>query len=251
MEAMGRMMGMMKMMQECNEMMTFRPAPRRERQRNPEVIGMFRQGLLHPCLGSSVIFMERWIAGFFVTAMIIAALVFYTLEGGFCQKGQTAVDAVGSNVKKLGIEILEKKTAAPDFTLKEPAGTQIALKELRGRVVFLNFWATWCPPCIEEMPAMERLHQELQKDGLVILAVNFQEGPERVKEFFAKHKFTFTPLLDRDGKVSELYQAWALPVSAIINKRGEVAARAIGSKDWHNAEAREFFKQLLTEEPSG
>ena len=98
---------------------------------------------------------------------------------------------------------------------------------------------------------MERVHQELQKDGLVILAVNFQEGPERVQEFLAKHNLTFTALLDRDGKVSELYQAWALPVSVIINKHGELAARAIGSKDWHSAEAREFFKQFLTEEPRG
>ena len=181
--------------------------------------------------------------------MIVTALVFYNLEGGFSQKGQTPVGVLRSNVKKLGIEILEKKTAAPDFALKDPAGRQIALKDLRGRVIFLNFWATWCPPCIEEMPAMEKLHQELQKDGLVILAVNFQEGPDRVKEFVAKHNLTFTALLDRDGKVSELYQAWALPVTVIINKRGELAARAMGSKAWDSEEAHQFFNELLAEEP--
>ena len=183
--------------------------------------------------------------------MIVTALVFYNLEGGFSQKGQTPVGVLRSNVKKLGIEILEKKTAAPDFALKDPAGRQIALKDLRGRVIFLNFWATWCPPCIEEMPAMEKLHQELQKEGLVILAVNFQEGPDRVKEFVAKHNLTFTALLDRDGKVSELYQAWALPVTVIINKRGELAARAMGSKAWDGEEARQFFNELLAEERRG
>jgi peroxiredoxin len=98
------------------------------------------------------------------------------------------------------------------------------------------------------MPAMEKLHQELQKDGLVILAVNFQEGPERVKEFLSKHNLTFTALLDRDGKVAELYQAWALPVSIIINKRGEIAARAMGSKDWYRNESLQLFRKLLTDE---
>ncbi len=122
------------------------------------------------------------------------------------------------------------------------------LKELRGKVVFLNFWATWCPPCIEEMPSMEKRHQELEKDGLVTLAINFQESPDRVKEFFSEHNLTFTALLDRDGKVSELYQAWALPVSVIINKRGEIAARATGSKDWYSDEALQLFRQLLAEE---
>jgi peroxiredoxin len=98
------------------------------------------------------------------------------------------------------------------------------------------------------MPAMEKLHQELEKDGLVMLAVNFQEGPERVKEFFTQHNLTFTPLLDRDGKVTEQYQAWGLPVSVVINKRGQIAARATGSKDWHSDEARQFFKKLLADD---
>ena len=183
--------------------------------------------------------------------MLLAALAFYSLKPDFFHKEQSPAVGVKDSTNKLRLELPKTPTAAPEFELKNPAGKQLSLRDLRGKVVFLNFWATWCPPCIEEMPAMERLHQELQKDGLVILAVNFQESAERVKEFFAKHNFTFTALLDRDGKVSELYQAWALPVSVIINKRGELAARAMGSKDWHSAEARQFFKQLLTEEPRG
>ena len=193
--------------------------------------------------------MLTWIGSLVLAVMIIAALAFYSLKGNLSQKEQSPAAVVEDSTNKLRLEIPKTPTAAPDFELKDPAGKQLSLKELRGKVVFLNFWATWCPPCIEEMPAMEKLHQELQKDGLVILAVNFQEGPERVKEFLAKHNLTFTALLDRDGKVSELYQAWALPVSVMINKRGEIAARAMGSKDWHSAEARQFFKQLLAEEP--
>jgi len=189
-------------------------------------------------------------AGLLLTAaIVVAALAFYGLRGDFSQNEQPPVAAVvrgGEN--KLRLEILKTPTPAPEFVLKDTAGNQINLLQLRGRVVFVNFWATWCLPCIEEMPAMEKLHQELQKDGLVILAVNFQEGPERIKEFLAKHNLTFTALLDHDGKVAERYQAWALPVSVIINKRGEIVARAMGSKDWHSDEALRYFRQLLAEE---
>jgi peroxiredoxin len=193
--------------------------------------------------------MLTWIGSLFLALMIVAVLVFYSLKGGLSQKEQSPTAVVQDSTNKLKLEISKTPMQAPEFELKDPAGKQISLKQLRGKVVFLNFWATWCPPCIEEMPAIEKLHQELQKDELVILAVNFQEGRERVKEFLAEHKLTFTALLDRDGKVSELYQAWALPVSVIINKRGEIAARAMGSKDWYSAEARQFFKQLSAEEP--
>ena len=192
--------------------------------------------------------MSKWVGAFLVAAMIVVAVAFYGLKGDFSQKEQSPAAVVQDSTNKLKLEIPKTLMPAPEFELRDPAGKQVSLSKLRGKVAFLNFWATWCPPCIEEMPAMEKLHQELEKDGLVILAINFQEGPERVKEFFAKHNLTFTALLDREGKVSELYQAWALPVSVIINKRGKIAARAVGSKDWHSEEALQFFRKLLAEE---
>jgi peroxiredoxin len=189
-----------------------------------------------------------WIGSIVLGVMIIAVLVFYNLKGGLSQQEQSSVTVIEDSTNKLRLEFPKTPAAAPNFELKDPAGKPLSLKDFRGKVVFLNFWATWCPPCIEEMPAMEKLHQELEKDGLVMLAVNFQEGPERVKEFFTQHNLTFTPLLDRDGKVTEQYQAWGLPVSVVINRRGQIAARATGSKDWHSDEARQFFKKLLADD---
>lgn len=92
--------------------------------------------------------------------------------------------------------------------------------------MFLNFWATWCPSCIEEMPSIEKLHQELEKDGLVILAIDFQES--RAREFFTEHGLTFMALLDRHGKVSELYQSWALPVSIVIKQARRNSSKGCG-----------------------
>ncbi len=111
-----------------------------------------------------------------MAAVIVAALAFYILKGDLFRKEQSPAAVVhdGANLK---LEIPRTLTTAPEFELKDPAGKQLSLRELRGKVVFLNFWATWCVPCIEEMPAMEKLYRELKKDGLVILAVNIQEGP--------------------------------------------------------------------------
>src|SRR5688500_700889 len=114
--------------------------------------------------------MTRWVGAFFIAAMIVVAVAFYNLKRGFSEKEERLSSVVETNVKKLGIEIPERKTAAPDFMLKDPGGKHVALKDLRGKVIFLNFWATWCLPCIEEMPALEKLHRDLEKEGLVILA---------------------------------------------------------------------------------
>ena len=192
--------------------------------------------------------MLQWVGVFLVVAMIVAALALNGLKDNFAQKEQSPAAVVQDSTNKFRLETPKTLIAAPDFRLKDPAGKQLSFRELRGKVVLLNFWATWCPPCIEEMPAMEKLHQKLGKDGLVILALNYQESPERVKEFFTEHKLTFMALLDRNGKVAELYQAWALPVSVVINKRGEIAARAMGSKDWYSKEALYYFQQLLAEQ---
>ena len=188
-----------------------------------------------------------WIGTLFVAALI-GALAFYGLKEPPPRQEQSAPAVPQQSTNKLRLDIPKTPSAAPNFSLKDPAGKEVSIKDLRGKVVFLNFWATWCPPCVEEMPAMEKLHQELQKEGLVILAINFQERPERVKEFLTKHNLTFTALLDRDGKVAELYQAWALPVSVIINNRGEIVARAMGAKDWYSHESRQVFRKLLAEE---
>jgi cytochrome c biogenesis protein CcmG/thiol:disulfide interchange protein DsbE len=190
----------------------------------------------------------RWLGAFLVVAMVAGAIAFHSLKGNSIGTKVKPATIAESNAKKLGIERPERTTTAPDFALDDLAGKQVTLKEQRGKVVFLNFWATWCAPCIQEMPTMEKLHQDFGKDGLVILAINFQEPPNQVKEFFREHNFIFTALLDRDGKVFELYQAWGLPMSTIVNKRGELVGKVAGYRDWHGEEARQLFQQLLAEE---
>ena len=146
---------------------------------------------------------------------------------------------------KLSVERFEKKVRALDFSLEDLNGNTVKLRDLKGKVVFLNFWATWCPPCRLEMPTMEELHQEFSGQGLVILAINYRESPDKVRSFVKQHGLTFTTLLDKEEKVFGLYRAWSLPTTYLINKNGEIVGKVIGYRDWHGEQARAFFGQLL------
>lgn len=164
---------------------------------------------------------------------------------GFPHRQKTHAITEDELLKKLSIEKFEKKTSAPDFTLQDLNGNPVSLRDLRGKVVFLNFWATWCPPCRLEMPTMEELHKEFDSQGLTILAINFRESPEEIKTFFKQHHLTFTTLLDKEAEVFGLYQAWSLPTTYLVNKNGEIVGRVIGYRDWHSDQAKAFFRQLL------
>ncbi len=184
-----------------------------------------------------------------VTASILVLLLPFAglilSREGFPHREKAPAITEDDLFKKLNIEKFDRKASAPDFTLKDLHGNTVSLQDLRGKVVFLNFWATWCPSCRLEMPTMEKLHEEFGNQGLVILAINYRERPEEIKVFSKEHHLTFTTLLDGEGKVFDLYQAWSLPTTYLINKNGEIVGRVIGYRDWHGKEARALFHQLL------
>jgi len=184
----------------------------------------------------------------FLVLLSLSLGMFAVISGGFFHKRERPPPVSEDLFKKVKILRLSEKLPAQDFTLADLNGRRVTLEDLRGKVVFLNFWATWCPPCILEMPTMEKLHGEFGGNGLVILAVNFRESPERVKAFLNEQQLTFTTLLDPKGKVFELYQAWSLPTTTIVNKKGQAVGKVIGYRDWHKPEMKEFFRRLLGEE---
>lgn len=134
---------------------------------------------------------------------------------------------------------------APPFTLKDPAGHVVELQNQRGKVVFLNFWATWCPPCRAEMPAMEKLQEEFKSKGLVVLAVSVNESRKEVVKFLKERKISLPVALDSDGTVSEDYGVRALPTTFLIGRDGEVLAMGLGIRDWTSARSRSLFRSLL------
>ena len=137
--------------------------------------------------------------------------------------------------------------AAPDFTLPDMDDTQRALSDYRGKVVMLNFWATWCPPCRREMPSMQRLYEKYRERGLAVIAVNQFESPDLVFEFTGRLSVvpTFPILFDRDSRVSEQYKVKGLPTTYLLDRQGRIHYRAIGGREFDHPEVEALIESLL------
>lgn len=152
----------------------------------------------------------------------------------------------GVNYKLVpNLEPLKDQSPTPDFTLPDPAGKKLSLKDFRGKLVFLNFWASWCLPCREEMPAMERLYQEFKDKGFLILAVNVKDNRKDALTFIKELKLTYPVVFDPNGEAGLLYGAWGLPTTYLIGPKGEGLARAWGPAPWDSPGAKHLIKELL------
>jgi peroxiredoxin len=137
---------------------------------------------------------------------------------------------------------------APDFTLSDLSGRRQRLAEYRGKVVFLNLWATWCAPCRMEMPSMEELHRRLTGTDFVMLAVSEDEdGRAPVQKFVDELGLTFPVLLDQDGVVPPRYGVTGYPETFIIDRDGRVVQHTIGPEDWDSDAVVEYFTRLLAQ----
>ena len=134
---------------------------------------------------------------------------------------------------------------AKDFTVPALAGRPLSLGDFRQKVVLLNFWATWCPPCREEMPAMERLYQRYKDRGLAILAISVDTNVDAVKPFVDSFRLTFPIGLDPGSAVANAYEMRALPTTFLIDRTGHIVAAAMGARDWDSDAARAVIEALL------
>ena len=138
---------------------------------------------------------------------------------------------------------------APDFTLPDLEGKLHGLADFRGRVVVLNFWATWCPPCIDEMPSLQRLHQALADRGVAVIAVSVDERFSDVPTFVQKFDLTFSVLYDEGKKVSRKYQTFKYPETYILDREGRLKSKVVGPRDWAAPTVIRDMVDLLKDEP--
>ena len=144
------------------------------------------------------------------------------------------------------MQIPKNELAATDFTLDLLDGKSVKLSDYRGKLVFLNFWATWCPPCRSEMPAMQALYDKLKDRGFVILAVDLAEEAGVVRDYIRANKLTFPVLLDTSGAVGGTYGAESIPTTYIVDREGRILARGIGAQwKWDSPEMIALFEKLL------
>jgi cytochrome c biogenesis protein CcmG, thiol:disulfide interchange protein DsbE len=137
--------------------------------------------------------------------------------------------------------------AAPDLILEDLEGRTFRLADLRGQVVFLHFWATWCPPCREEMPSMEALHREMRLAGepFQILAVLSNDDPGQAARFAEKLGLTFPILKDPETKVARIYGVTGVPETFIIDSNGILRERFIGARPWESPEAKQILRSYM------
>ena len=147
-------------------------------------------------------------------------------------------------MKELDLIRPSREKLVDDFAVGKTDGGTFQLSEHRGKVVFINFWATWCPPCREEMPAMERLLQRSRKGDLVMLAVSVDTDPKVVVQFLNEQRFTFTVGLDPTMRLADTYGVRALPTSFIVDGRGRLAAFAFGPRRWDDGAAQALIEGM-------
>ena len=142
----------------------------------------------------------------------------------------------------LGFQVFREPVEAPDFTLKDLNDEDVSLSSYRGKLVFLNFWATWCGPCRVEMPSMQVMYEALDGYDFEILAVDLQESEKTVENFIEKEGFTFPVLLDKNGRVGAQYGARSIPTTYLIDTDGNAVGFLIGSRQWDDEDVYDAFK---------
>ncbi len=146
---------------------------------------------------------------------------------------------------KSGLRLM-KGVPAPNFTLPDLDGKMVSLADYKGKVVLLNIWATWCPPCVDEMPSMEKLYQELKGESFEILAVSIDvSGTKAVLPFMIENKLSFPALTDSKGDIKSLYQTTGVPESFIIDEEGIIVEKVIGPRDWVSPGSIRYFRNLI------
>ncbi|MDX1676433.1 TlpA disulfide reductase family protein [Arsukibacterium sp.] len=139
----------------------------------------------------------------------------------------------------------ESQAAAPDFTLKALTGVNLRLAEQRGDIIVLNFWASWCGPCLQEMPALDKLASKYQPLGVQIWGVNVEADSTAAQKYLSKTRVEFPILFDTENSVSERYQVQAMPTTVIINKDGNVHSVHRGYKPGYEQKYENDIKTLL------
>lgn len=175
-----------------------------------------------------------------------AGLVFVLAAALVLPTVASYVGASPEAMKALAILEMREPTPAPDVTLSLLSGSRLSVKDLRGKAVLVNFWATWCVPCQWEMPLMETLYRAYKDRGFVVLAISLDQGdPARVQAFVADRKLTYPVALDPQMAAAKPFGVRGLPATFLVGVDGHIKGVTYGPKEWDGKEARELIASLL------
>ena len=188
--------------------------------------------------------------------IISMTLFFFAFIAMYVLDADPVADATSDSRKlerlfeDMGVDRLPQNTDPVEIRLKDINGNLVSLSDFRGRIVFLNFWTTWCPTCLIEMPSMEKLHQKLKDKEFTMVTVNIQESSAQVEKFFKKFKLTFTALLDTTGEVAIGLSIRSIPTTFILDKSGRTIGTIMGPREWDGKKAVALFEHLIDVSPT-
>jgi peroxiredoxin len=145
----------------------------------------------------------------------------------------------------LGIVKPSQKVTAPDFTVDSLDGRSVKLSDFRDKVVFLNFWATWCGPCRLEVSDIDDLHEALKDEDFAVMAINIQEKEKTIEKYMKSADIDFPVYLDRDGRIASTYAVTGIPTTYIIDPDGVVIGKALGPREWASRDSVAFMRSLM------
>ena len=177
-----------------------------------------------------------------VFAIVGIVAVFFINSDLMANSDSLSLDRLFSDLGVVGVPPIEVPVGV---NLKDINGRYVSLSDFKGKIVFLNFWTTWCPTCRIEMPSMEKLHQEFKDRDFAMVTINLQESASQVKAFFEKYKLTFTALLDSSGDVGVNFGITAIPTTYILDKTGRIIGRITGPREWDSKASIALFKKLI------
>lgn len=177
------------------------------------------------------------------TALIVLLLMWPAIVSPAELSGEALLKSIGL--------VKPAMSRPPDFNLRDTNGTLVSMSGYRGSMVLLNFWATWCGPCRDEMPSMENLSRSFGGQGLAVVAVNQKEDAALVNKFMRTYGLNFTTPLDTDGRVAASYRVYGIPVTYLIDSNGQAIGMKSGLKDWGSPEVIAVLRKLIGKDRSG
>ena len=181
---------------------------------------------------------------FFIIVFFSGLAIFYLFDA----ESSAKVDSQKINQLFGDMGVIKMVQALPvEVSLQDLNGEPVGLSDFRGKIVFLNFWTTWCYSCRIEMPDMEKLHQKFKNQDFAIVTINLQESAAQVKQFFKEFKLTYTALLDPDGEVGAHFMITAIPTTFILDKKGIIIGKVMGPREWGGKKAFALFEHLTNQ----
>lgn len=164
------------------------------------------------------------------------------LAGAIAVLAAALVAVFGAAVRQKTVGVGDR---APHFSIRTDSGLTISPSSFGGRLLVLNFWATWCPPCIEEMPSLDRMQQQLKDQGVVVLGVSVDEDEGAYRRFLERARVSFLTARDPEAAISSLYGTYRYPESYVIDRHGRVVQKIIGAVDWTDDRMLNYLRSLL------